>query len=121
MCGSGARWCARADAMFDVAGLHVLEVAIDELARLVLTVESDRISAACPSCGVIATNHGRRVRVLRRTLLRPGHAGPLAGAGLAVPRTGLCQVDVHRSPRPGATPDGADETGGGVGDQRAQL
>ena len=24
MCGSGARWCARADAMFDVPDLHVL-------------------------------------------------------------------------------------------------
>jgi transposase len=64
MCGSGARWCARADAMFDVAGLHVLDVAIDEQERLVLTVESDQVSAACPSCGVLASSHGRRVRVL---------------------------------------------------------
>ena len=30
MCGSGARWCARADAMFDVPDMHVLDVEIDE-------------------------------------------------------------------------------------------
>ena len=34
MCGSGARWCARADAIFDVPG---------EPARLVLTVESGQL------------------------------------------------------------------------------
>jgi hypothetical protein len=35
MCGSGVRWCARADAMFDVPGMHVLDVAVDERGRLV--------------------------------------------------------------------------------------
>jgi hypothetical protein len=30
LCGSGARWCARADAMFDVPVLHVLDVGVDE-------------------------------------------------------------------------------------------
>jgi hypothetical protein len=39
MCGSGARWCARADAIFDVVGMHVLDVEVDDLQRLVLTVE----------------------------------------------------------------------------------
>jgi transposase len=64
MCGSGARWCARADAMFDVSGLHVLHVEIDERQRLVLTVESDQIEHGCPGCGVLAVGHGRRVHVV---------------------------------------------------------
>ena len=77
MCGSGARWCARADAIFDVPGMHVLDVEIDDQQRLVLTVESDQTEAACPACGVMAVGHGRRLRVLhdapcfaRVTLLR---------------------------------------------------
>jgi transposase len=64
MCGSGARWCARADAIFDVVGMHVLDVEVDDLQRLVLTVESAQLAAACPGCGVLAIGHGRRVRVL---------------------------------------------------------
>jgi transposase len=64
MCGSGARWCARADAIFDVVGMHVLEVEVDDLQRLVLTVESAQLAAACPGCGAMAIGHGRRVRVL---------------------------------------------------------
>ena len=64
MCGSGARWCARADAIFDVVGMHVLDVEVDDLHRLVLTVESGQLEAACPGCGVMAIGHGRRVRVL---------------------------------------------------------
>src|SRR5829696_2307063 len=63
-CGSGARWCARADAMFDVARMHVLAVAVDEKDRLVLSVESDRVEHGCPSCGVLAVGHGRRLHVL---------------------------------------------------------
>jgi transposase len=64
MCGSGARWCARADAIFDVVGMHVLDVEVDGMQRLVLTVESGQLQAACPGCGVMAVGHGRRVRVL---------------------------------------------------------
>jgi len=64
MCGSGARWCARADAMFDVPDMHVLAVAIDDRQRLVLTVESGQRQHGCPACGVLAVGHGRRVRVL---------------------------------------------------------
>jgi transposase len=77
MCGSGARWCARADAIFDVPDMHVLEVEIDDQQRLVLTIESGQMEAACPACGALAVGHGRRVRVLhdapcfaRVTLLR---------------------------------------------------
>ena len=60
MCGSGARWCARADAIFDVADMHVLDMVIDDRERLVLTVESGQLGAACPACGVMAVGHGRR-------------------------------------------------------------
>src|SRR5215213_3331098 len=77
MCGSGARWCARADAIFDVPDMHVLDVEIDDQQRLLLTVESGQLEAACPACGVMAVGHGRRLRVLhdapcfaRVTLLR---------------------------------------------------
>jgi transposase len=77
MCGSGARWCARADAIFDVPDMHVVDVEVDDQQRLVLTVESGRLEAACPACGVMAVGHGRRVRLLhdapcfgRVTLLR---------------------------------------------------
>jgi transposase len=61
-CGSGARWCARADAIFDVPDMHVLEV--DDVRRLVLTVESGQLEAACPTCGVLAVSHGRLWRRL---------------------------------------------------------
>ena len=57
-CGSGARWCAQADAMFDVPRMHVLAVAVDAKDRLVLTVESDQVEHGCPSCGVLAVGHG---------------------------------------------------------------
>jgi transposase len=57
--------------------MHVLEVEIDDEQRLVLTVESGQLEAACPTCGVLAVSHGRRVRMLhdmpcfgRVTLLR---------------------------------------------------
>jgi len=59
-CGSGVHWCARADALFDVAGMHVLEVA-REPDRLVITVETDADTAGCRGCGVLATGHGRRL------------------------------------------------------------
>jgi transposase len=64
MCGSGVRWCARADAIFDVPDMHVLTVEIDNQHRLVLTVESGQLEAACRACGVMAVGHGRRVRIL---------------------------------------------------------
>ena len=64
MRGSGARWCARADAIFDVPDMHVLDFEVDDRSRLVLTVESGRLEHGCPSCGVLAVGHGRRVRQL---------------------------------------------------------
>lgn len=59
-CGPGVRWCTRADAMFNIADMHVLEVVRDVGGRLVLTVETDRAVTGCPSCGVVAVGHGRR-------------------------------------------------------------
>ncbi len=58
-CGPGARWCARADAMFNASGMHVLDVVHGEQ-RLVVTVETDADRTGCPGCGVVATAHGRR-------------------------------------------------------------
>jgi transposase len=58
------RWCARADAIFAVPDMHVLDVEIDERQRLVLTIESSQLEAGCPACGVLAVGHGRRIRIL---------------------------------------------------------
>ena len=63
-CGSVAPWCARADAMFNVPGMHVLDVELDDRGRLMLTVESGQLEAGCPSCGVLAVGHGRRLHVV---------------------------------------------------------
>jgi transposase len=57
--------CARADALFDVAGMHVLDVSRGAAGPLVLTVETDSVSVGCPSCGVVAVGHGRRRHVAR--------------------------------------------------------
>lgn len=60
-CGPGVRWCARAGAMFGVAGMHVLAVDRDDH-RLLVTVETAAGDLnGCPSCGVVAVGHGRRV------------------------------------------------------------
>jgi transposase len=59
-CGPGVRWCARADALFDVPGMHVLDVDRDKDGRQRLTVETDQTVTGCPSCGVVAVGHGRR-------------------------------------------------------------
>jgi transposase len=46
--------------LFNAAGMHVLDVRVDERDRLVVTVESDADLGGCPSCGVVAVGHGRR-------------------------------------------------------------
>ena len=121
MCGSGVRWCARADAMFDVPGMHVLDVRVDEQQRLVVTIESDQIEHGCPRCGVIAVGHGRRCRVL--------HDAPCWGRvtvvrwlrqNLAVPGAGLCHDDLHRTAFDRAASGGADDTSGPVGHRCTQ-
>jgi transposase len=59
--GAGALWCPRADSLFNVSGMHVLDVTGGPRGELVLTVESDQEVTGCPSCGVVAVGHGRRV------------------------------------------------------------
>jgi hypothetical protein len=51
MCGAGVRWCARADAIFDVPGMHVLDVEGDRDGRLIVTVESDQVETGCRPAG----------------------------------------------------------------------
>ncbi len=58
-CGPAARWCARADAMFNVDGMHVLDVRHGHR-KLVITVETDAEVTGCRCCGVVAVGHGRR-------------------------------------------------------------
>jgi len=50
-----------ANALFNLPGMHVLDVKGRDDARLVVTVESDADVGGCPSCGVVAVGHGRRV------------------------------------------------------------
>ncbi|MFD1846984.1 helix-turn-helix domain-containing protein [Arthrobacter flavus] len=52
-------WCARADAMLGVKGIHVTSVTTTP-AGLVLGVETGDTIVGCPACGVIAVGHGRR-------------------------------------------------------------
>lgn len=55
------RWCARTDALFNLPGVHVLDVERGEGAGgLVVTVETDQDVGGCPTCGVAAVGHGRR-------------------------------------------------------------
>lgn len=58
-CGPDARWCARADALFNADGMQVLDVRHGHH-KLVITVETVADTAGCPGCGVLAIGHGRR-------------------------------------------------------------
>lgn len=66
-CGSAVACCPRADRLFGVQGLHVLDVTAGDDGRLVIDVESDATLTGCPDCGVVAVGHGRRVQVLHDT------------------------------------------------------
>src|SRR5918994_6619494 len=62
-------YCARVDALFNMPGVHVIDVGWRLLSkggeqRLVLTVETGPAAVGCPGCGVPGTGHGRRVRRL---------------------------------------------------------
>lgn len=52
-------WCSRADALFDLDGIHVTSV-VRTGNGLLLHVESDQRLNGCPACGVVAVGHGRR-------------------------------------------------------------
>ena len=62
-CAPDTSWCAPADEIFGVDGLHVLEVTTRDADVLVLDVESDQTPIGCPYCGVVAVGHGRRLQV----------------------------------------------------------
>ncbi len=62
-CTLPGTYCARVDALFNLDGVHVIDVGWHG-GRLSLTVETDRVVAGCPRCGVVAAGHGRRLRRL---------------------------------------------------------
>src|SRR5215207_881252 len=62
-------YCARVDTLFNLPGVHVLDVAWRGRRRklppgLTLVVETDPTVTGCLGCGVIAESRGRRVRRL---------------------------------------------------------
>ena len=62
-------YCARVDTLFNLPGVHVLDVAWLGRRRklppgLTLVVETDPAVTGCLGCGVIAESRGRRVRRL---------------------------------------------------------
>ena len=68
-CAGPGGYCARVDTLFNLPGVHVLDVAWREAAGrrragLRLVVESHPGEAGCPDCGVVAEPRGRRVRLL---------------------------------------------------------
>ena len=78
-CAVPGGYCARVDILFNLAGVHVLDVARLEArgrlpARLRLVVETGPGGVGCPSCGVIAEARGRR---LRRLYDIPAFAAPV--------------------------------------------
>jgi transposase len=62
-CVLAGSYCARTDALFNLDGVHVLDVVRHER-RLRLTVETHPEPVGCTGCGVVAVGHGRRVRRL---------------------------------------------------------
>jgi transposase len=62
-CAVPGTYCARVDALFNVAGMHVTDVGWRG-DRLLLTVETGPSTMGCPRCGVVAESHGRRERLL---------------------------------------------------------
>src|SRR5687767_3208142 len=68
-CAGPGGYCARVDTLFNLPGVHVLDVVWLERrgklpAGLRLMVETHPTAAACPSCGVVAAGYGRRLRRL---------------------------------------------------------
>src|SRR5215211_6638344 len=68
-CVEPGGYCARVDTLFNLLGVHVLDVAWLEgrggrPAGLRLLVETGATEAGCPACGVVAEARGRRSRRL---------------------------------------------------------
>ena len=53
-------YCINCDLLVGLDGLHVVGVERDDGGGLRVTVESARLVMGCPSCGVVASSHGRR-------------------------------------------------------------
>ena len=66
MCGQGARWCARADAIFDVPGMHVLDVR----SMISALTTPDQHAGRYP-----AVTHAQIRRALNPTTVRAGKSG----------------------------------------------
>ncbi|MBA2455397.1 MAG: transposase, partial [Nocardioidaceae bacterium] len=62
-CTQPGGYCARVDALFNLDGVHVIDVGWRR-DRLSLTVETHPGPVGCPACGVLAASHGRRLRRL---------------------------------------------------------
>lgn len=54
-------YCLNCDLLVGLDGLHVVGVERDAGGGLMVTVESARQVMGCPTCGVVASSHGRRV------------------------------------------------------------
>jgi transposase len=68
-CAEPGGYCARVDTLFNLPGIHVLDVAWRRdrnrlPAGLRLVVESPPVEVGCPVCAVIAEGRGRRLRRL---------------------------------------------------------
>jgi transposase len=68
-CAEPGGYCARVDTLFNLPGVHVLDVGWLGRRRklppgLTLVVETDQVVTGCLGCGVIAESRGRRVRRL---------------------------------------------------------
>jgi hypothetical protein len=101
-------WCAGADEVFGVEGMHVLDATRRDDGTLVLDVETDQALAGCASCGVVAVGHCRRVVCLHDApCFRPAGAGAVAQAGLAVCRGVVPGLDLDRRPRVRSQPSHA--------------
>jgi hypothetical protein len=50
-------WCPRADELFGVEGVHVLDVINRDDGTVVVEVETAADVAGCPDCGVVAVGH----------------------------------------------------------------
>src|SRR5215207_9260444 len=93
-CAVPGGYCARVDILFNLAGVHVLDVARLEAggrlpARLRLVVETGPGGVGCPSCGVIAEARGRR---LRRLYDIPAFADPASTGTPSGRRSSHCST-----------------------------
>ncbi len=54
-------YCGNCDLLVGLDGLHVVAVEVDDGPGLTVVVESAPTVMGCPTCGVVAVSHGRRV------------------------------------------------------------